>query len=43
MSEDTLANLLGFLLLIAVLGLLWVWARFGERRDKNRKGGRRKQ
>jgi uncharacterized membrane protein (DUF373 family) len=37
MSDNALANLLGFLLLLAVIGLLWVWARFGERRKKGRR------
>lgn len=41
MNEDTLGNLLGFLLLLAVIGLLCVWAWLGERRDKNRKGRRK--
>ena len=42
MNDDTFGNLLGFLLLLAVIGLLCIWARFGDRRDKNRKGGRKK-
>lgn len=37
MSEQALFNAIGVLILLALIGLLWVWLRFDERPKKGRR------